>query len=72
MRDYDYEKFGIMFLSPDLTVTEKKRVASKVRKFDRKIETFIDKQSDLFYKELEKIGYYNNMGVIQEIPKGKL
>ena len=47
--------------------TTKKRIASKVRKFDSKIQTFIDKQSDIFYKELNKIGYENNMGVIQNI-----
>ena len=56
-----------MFLSPTFSDTTKKRIASKVRKFDSKIQTFIDKQSDIFYKELNKIGYENNMGVIQNI-----
>lgn len=62
-----YDNFAIMFLSPELNMTEKKKIASKVRKFDTKIQKYIDTQEDLFYKELEKIGFKNSMGVIQRI-----
>ena len=62
-----YDNFGIMFLSPEFNITIKKKIASKIRKFDTKIQLYIDKQNDIFYKELEYLGYENNMGVIQKI-----
>lgn len=63
--DHAYANFGIMFISPKLSKKEHNRIASKIRKFDHKIGKIIKKYEDTFYKELEKIGYENNMGVIQ-------
>jgi hypothetical protein len=63
--DYGYKNFGIMFLGKDLSSRESFGISSKIRKFDRQIALFIDKKRDEFYDELEKLGYKNNMGVIQ-------
>lgn len=64
---YGYINFGIMFVSPDFNKTTQERIYAKVRKFDSKIQSYIDKQSEIFYKELKIVGYENNMGVIQKI-----
>lgn len=69
MRDYDYYRFGIMFISACLNKRTTNKIQRKVRRFDTKIEKYIEKQKDIFYKELEQEGFENNMGVIQAITK---
>jgi hypothetical protein len=65
--EYQYEKFGIMFIALDLPKREQRKIESKCRKFDTKIERYTDKMRDEFYLELEKMGYENRMGVISKV-----